>query len=101
MIDLSTHTTLTHWTYTNNSLMQSFKFKNFALAFEFMTKVAAEAERMNHHPNWSNIYNRVEINLTTHDKGGVTNLDIKLAKAIDAIYYEEKIPLLFIQYLNK
>ena len=74
------------WQEKNNSLYRKFQFKNFSEAFAFMTRVAMEAERMNHHPNWSNVYNTVEINLNTHDAGDiVTEKDHKLAKAIDGL----------------
>lgn len=66
------------------SIHQSFKFKNFMEAFSFMTHVALLAEKMDHHPEWSNVYNKVDITLTTHDADGVTTRDIKLAEAIDA-----------------
>jgi 4a-hydroxytetrahydrobiopterin dehydratase len=66
------------------SIHQSFKFKSFMEAFSFMTHVALLAEKMDHHPEWSNVYNKVEITLTTHDSGGVTTRDIKLAEAIDS-----------------
>ena len=58
-----------------------FSFKGFNAAFGFMTRVALAAERQNHHPEWSNVYNRVTIRWTTHSKGGVTELDVKLARA--------------------
>lgn len=75
------------WQETNNQLKRSFKFKNFIDAFAFMTKVAFAAERLNHHPNWSNVYNQVDIVLTTHDAGNtVTEKDWQLAKKIDEIY---------------
>jgi 4a-hydroxytetrahydrobiopterin dehydratase len=64
------------------SIRQSFKFKNFAEAWSFMTHVALLAEKADHHPDWSNSYNKVEISLSTHDAGGVTKKDIALAKAI-------------------
>ena len=74
------------WQEKNNKLSQTFKFKDFSEAFGFMTRVAMEAERMNHHPNWSNVYNAVEIDLNTHDAGDiVTEKDRKLAKAIDGL----------------
>ena len=74
------------WTETDNKLKQSFKFKNFIEAFSFMTKVALIAEKMDHHPNWSNIYNLVVIELTTHDAGDtVTEKDRKLAEEIDKL----------------
>ena len=75
------------WQETNNQLKRSFKFKNFIDAFAFMTKVAFAAEKLNHHPNWSNVYNQVDIALTTHDAGNtVTEKDWQLAKKIDEIY---------------
>lgn len=74
------------WIEENNMLKKSFKFKDFQEAFAFMTRVAFLAEEHQHHPNWSNVYNKVEIELTTHDKGNkVTAKDHKLAKAIDSI----------------
>jgi 4a-hydroxytetrahydrobiopterin dehydratase len=73
-----------HWQATTDhkSIHQSFKFKSFAEAFSFMTHVALLADKMDHHPNWSNVYNKVDITLTTHDSGGVTQKDIDLASAI-------------------
>jgi 4a-hydroxytetrahydrobiopterin dehydratase len=74
------------WKEENNSLTRVFKFKDFSEAFAFMTRVALIAEKMNHHPNWSNVYNTVTISLSTHDAGNkVTDLDRKLAQAIDAL----------------
>ena len=74
------------WKEENNALKRSFKFKNFIEAWSFMTKVALVAEKMNHHPEWSNVYNRVEITLTTHDKGNtITAKDRELAKVIDEL----------------
>lgn len=60
-------------------------FADFSEAFGFMSRVALEAEKLNHHPNWSNVYNRVQVALTTHDAGGLTELDLQLAARIDAI----------------
>lgn len=75
------------WTEQDNKLTRSFKFKDFIGAFSFMTKVAFVAEKMNHHPTWSNTYNTVDIALNTHDAGNtVTEKDHKLAKAIDELY---------------
>jgi 4a-hydroxytetrahydrobiopterin dehydratase len=75
------------WTEENNQLKRSFQFKNFIEAFSFMTKVALIAEKMNHHPNWDNVYNKVNISLSTHDAGNtVTDKDRKLAEAIDKVY---------------
>ncbi|MFT5169243.1 MAG: 4a-hydroxytetrahydrobiopterin dehydratase [Saprospiraceae bacterium] len=75
------------WTEENNSLKATFKFKNFVEAFGFMTEVAFHAEKQNHHPNWSNVWNTVNIELSTHDAGDiVTEKDHKLATAIDTVY---------------
>ena len=74
------------WKEENNSLYKKFTFKNFSEAFAFMTRVAMEAEKADHHPLWTNVYNKVEIWLNTHDAGDVvTDKDRTLAKAIDAI----------------
>ena len=74
------------WTEQNNSLHQKFLFKNFSEAFSFMTRVAIEAEKMDHHPLWTNVYNQVEIWLNTHSAGDiVTEKDHQLAKRIDAL----------------
>ena len=75
------------WQEANDQLKRSFTFKHFIDAFAFMTKVAFIAEKMNHHPNWSNKYNHVEIVLTTHDANNtITEKDWALAKKIDEIY---------------
>lgn len=74
------------WKEADNKLYRKFEFKNFSEAFAFMTRVALEAEKMDHHPLWTNVYNTVEICLNTHDAGDiVTDKDHKLAKKIDAI----------------
>jgi len=74
------------WEEKNNSLYKKFEFKNFSDAFAFMTKVALAAEKMDHHPLWTNVYNKVEIWLSTHDAGDiVTDKDKKLAEKIDAL----------------
>jgi 4a-hydroxytetrahydrobiopterin dehydratase len=74
------------WKEENNTLSRTFVFVNFVEAFAFMTRVAFIAERQNHHPNWSNVYNKVTIVLTTHDANNtVTQKDFDLAKAIDLI----------------
>lgn len=65
------------------ALARRFEFEDFNAAFGFMTRVALKAEQMNHHPEWSNVYNRVEVQLTTHDADGVTALDVELARFID------------------
>lgn len=75
-----------NWTTANNTLYQKFKFKNFIEAWAFMSKVALLAEKANHHPEWKNVYNTVEIWLTTHDEGNtITKKDETLAKAIDEL----------------
>ena len=73
------------WTIYKQAIKKKFKFDNFVDAFGFMSKVALLSERMDHHPNWQNSYNKVTIELTTHDKGGITNNDIKLAGSIDQL----------------
>ena len=74
------------WTTDNNVFYKKFEFKNFSEAFAFMTRVALEAEKMDHHPKWTNVYNTVEIWLSTHDAGNViTDKDKKLAEKIDGL----------------
>ena len=68
-----------------DAITRSLKFGDFSQAFGFMSRVALMAEKLDHHPEWSNVYNRVEVTLSTHDAGGVTDLDIKLARFIDSI----------------
>lgn len=67
------------------AISKSFKFHDFREAFGFMTRVALTAEKMNHHPEWSNVYRSVDITLSTHDVGGLSSLDLKLAAEIDKI----------------
>ena len=73
------------WIVNNKAIKKEFKFYNFIEAFGFMSKVALLSEKMDHHPNWQNTYNKVTIELTTHDMGGLTTKDIKLAEAIDKL----------------
>ncbi len=73
------------WIIDNKTIKKVFKFDNFINAFGFMSKVALLSEKMDHHPDWQNTYNKVKINLTTHDKGGITSNDIKLAECIDKL----------------
>lgn len=76
-----------NWKEENNCLTRNFKFKDFVEAWSFMTKVALIAEKMNHHPEWSNVYNSVDITLTTHDKGNtITAKDRELAAKIDELF---------------
>lgn len=78
---------LNEWTINDNCICKKYSFSNFSSAFAFMTQVALLCEKYNHHPNWSNSYNTVSIALTTHDVGGITDLDISLAKAIEKIRF--------------
>lgn len=77
--------TLPDWQLREGKLWRRLQFANFVQAFAFMTKVALQAEKMDHHPEWHNVYNTLEIFLTTHDAGGITMRDMKLAKTIDAL----------------
>lgn len=80
------HLSLIMWIEKDNSLQATFKFKNFTEAFAFMTEVAFLAEKQNHHPDWSNVWNTVHFKLNTHDAGGVvTEKDRKLANGIDEL----------------
>ncbi|MCB9230174.1 MAG: 4a-hydroxytetrahydrobiopterin dehydratase [Bacteroidia bacterium] len=74
---------LTGWKFRENGIEKDFEFRDFVRCFAFMTCVAMEAERMNHHPDWSNSYNKVKVRLTTHSAGGVTDQDFKLAERIE------------------
>lgn len=73
------------WVQEGDGLLRTFKFRNFREAFGFMTEVALIAEKKNHHPEWSNVYNRVSVKLTSHDVGGITARDFELAKSMDLI----------------
>ena len=74
---------LQNWDVVDGKLHRNFKFENFIEAFAFMTKLAIVAERIDHHPEWTNVYSSVSVSLTTHDAGGISNLDIELARAAD------------------
>ena len=78
---------LPEWSATREgkAIARSFRFADFNEAFGFMTRVALLADRADHHPEWSNVYNRVEVELTTHDAGGLSARDVALAKAIDIL----------------
>ena len=71
------------WMRAGAAIERSYRFADFTRAFAFMTRVALLAEKADHHPEWSNVYNRVEVRLTTHDAGGITARDVMLATAID------------------
>lgn len=73
------------WSVKENKLHREFKFKNFREAFAFMTQVAMWAEKMDHHPDWSNVYNQVVMDLMTHDAEGITEKDFELARKINSI----------------
>jgi 4a-hydroxytetrahydrobiopterin dehydratase len=76
---------LTGWKLVDGKLNLGLHFENFIQAFSFMTSIALEAEKMNHHPEWSNVYNQVEISLITHDLSGISTYDIKLANIINKL----------------
>jgi 4a-hydroxytetrahydrobiopterin dehydratase len=76
---------LTGWSVKNNKLHKEFQFNNFNQAFGFMTRAAMEIEKMNHHPEWFNVYNRITVDLTTHDAGGITNNDVNLARILNSL----------------
>ncbi|MBT8354839.1 MAG: 4a-hydroxytetrahydrobiopterin dehydratase [Desulfofustis sp.] len=76
---------LSEWTAFDNSLKRVFSFRNFREAFGFMAEAALVAERKNHHPDWSNVYNRVTVQLTTHDAGGITTKDFDVARQMELI----------------
>jgi 4a-hydroxytetrahydrobiopterin dehydratase len=73
------------WELNENALETTFEFKNFKEAFTLMTRIAFECEAQNHHPDWSNVYNQLHIRLSTHDAGGVTEKDFKMAQTIEAL----------------
>lgn len=75
----------TQWSYEDNAIHISFEFEDFKNAFTAMTRIAFEAERLQHHPTWSNTYNNVNISLSTHDADGVTDKDFELAEAIENV----------------
>ena len=73
------------WSVENEKLHKEFQFDSFNQAFGFMTRAAMEIEKMNHHPEWLNVYNKITIELMTHDAGGITKNDINLAKILDSL----------------
>ena len=76
---------LNGWEFKDNGIVKTFQFKDFIEAFGFMSKAALCAERANHHPEWFNVYNRVEVRLSTHDAGGLTDQDLALAKEMEKL----------------
>src|SRR5690242_295096 len=78
------------WQVVNGKVSKTFEFKDFVQAFGFMTRVAMEAEKLNHHPEWFNVYNRVKIELVTHDLGGISTYDIKFADTINKLYEDKE-----------
>ena len=76
---------LTEWPVVNNKIHKEFEFDDFNQAFGFMTRAAMHIEKMNHHPEWFNVYNKIVVDLTTHDAGGITQNDINLAKILDSL----------------
>ena len=74
------------WTHTEDRLERRFSFPDFGAAMAFMVRVAFVCEAMNHHPNWSNVYSTVEVELWTHDAGGITALDLELARRMSALF---------------
>ncbi len=76
---------LNGWTLQGGSIVKNFKFKDFREAFSAMCRIAFECEAQNHHPDWGNVYNSLTISLHTHDAGGVTAKDFKLAKSIEKV----------------
>jgi len=73
------------WSVVNEKLHKEFQFDSFNQAFGFMTRAAMEIEKMNHHPEWFNVYNKITIELTTHDTGGITKNDVNLAKILNSL----------------
>ncbi|PJC50321.1 MAG: 4a-hydroxytetrahydrobiopterin dehydratase [Nitrosopumilales archaeon CG_4_9_14_0_2_um_filter_34_16] len=73
------------WSVVNEKLHKEFQFESFNQAFGFMTRAAMEIEKMNHHPEWFNVYNKITIELTTHDAGGITKNDVNLAKILNSL----------------
>lgn len=81
---------LLEWEYSDNALHTDFEFDNFKDCMSAMNRIAFECEALNHHPEWTNVYNKLDITLTTHDADGVTELDFKLAAAINTIVEVEE-----------
>ncbi|TVQ49271.1 MAG: 4a-hydroxytetrahydrobiopterin dehydratase [Gammaproteobacteria bacterium] len=77
---------LAGWSLKDGKLHRSFRFEDFVTAFGFMTQAALVAETMNHHPEWFNVYNTVRVDLTTHDAGGISELDFQLAERMNGLF---------------
>ena len=77
---------LSGWNVENEKLHKEFQFDNFNQAFGFMTRAAMEIEKMNHHPEWFNVYNRITVELTTHDASGITDNDVNLARILNSLF---------------
>ncbi|HUT06592.1 MAG TPA: 4a-hydroxytetrahydrobiopterin dehydratase [Nitrosopumilaceae archaeon] len=73
------------WIIKDEKIHKDFEFEDFNQAFEFMTRAAMHIEKMNHHPEWFNVYNKITVDLTTHDAGGITQNDIELAKILNSL----------------
>ena len=84
-LDELNHNSGQEWSIIGGKLHKTFSFKNFIEAFGFMTGAAIHAEKLNHHPEWSNVYRTVAVDLVTHEAGGITELDFKLAKKMDSL----------------
>lgn len=84
------HSKIPDWKIVKGKLHREFKFPSFVEAFGFMTSVAIEAEAMNHHPDWYNVYNLVRVDLVTHDLGGIGTFDVALAEKMDRLYSRKK-----------
>ena len=78
-------TALSHWQRTEDRLIRSIKFDDFPQAIHFMSSAVPLCEKLNHHPDWTNSYNKLDISLTTHDAGGLTEKDVQLAKGLDEL----------------
>jgi 4a-hydroxytetrahydrobiopterin dehydratase len=75
-----------HWSVVEDKLTKTFKFKSFIRAFGWMSQISIWAEKLNHHPEWFNVYNKVDVQLTTHDAGGISELDFKLAEKMELFF---------------
>ena len=81
---------LANWAYDGDALVKKFTFDDFAAAIDFMAAARPQIDELNHHPEWTNVYNRVDVRLNSHDVGGVTERDFTLARLLDEVYREAK-----------